>query len=316
MYRSGQPDWTVNVDLVEVGVETPDGTSLGTTSFEASTADGWIELDLGALDLAAGTTYALHVANLQDPELGATGKRVNWRYAVEDDAQVTAWAYFEPAWYERSADLAMIVSCVDEQLDSDGDGVGDPCDNCPDDSNADQADSDQDGFGDACDACADEATLVEPLGLDDTRAPGAEGWGDMVPSFVGGQPVTLRVHPLAIGAAGGLVSTARDGAFWAQARFGGGLLSAELMSAQIEQRWYITPDFGSGLGLIVIDDGEGQQLAHNGALNGYAGWMGYRTDLDVSISLLANAWGAGNPPDFQYTGPLSDAIWRVIDGED
>ncbi|MCP4715247.1 MAG: hypothetical protein GY868_09035, partial [Deltaproteobacteria bacterium] len=46
-------------------------------------------------------------------------------------------------------------SCSRDQADRDGDGAGDPCDNCPDYENDEQNDRDGDGTGDVCD-CFDD----------------------------------------------------------------------------------------------------------------------------------------------------------------
>jgi uncharacterized delta-60 repeat protein len=47
-----------------------------------------------------------------------------------------------------------LIKYTNVMVDSDGDGIFDSNDNCPEVPNADQTDSDNDGLGDACDACA------------------------------------------------------------------------------------------------------------------------------------------------------------------
>ena len=61
------------------------------------------------------------------------------------------------------------VWCVHKLVnaDSDGDGVPDAIDNCPNTSNPDQADADQDGFGDVCDNTIIIGKETEPDGVPD-----------------------------------------------------------------------------------------------------------------------------------------------------
>lgn len=56
------------------------------------------------------------------------------------------------ALYQNQADFMLYVT--GNVADTDGDGVPDASDNCPNVANADQADADNDGYGDVCDANA------------------------------------------------------------------------------------------------------------------------------------------------------------------
>lgn len=53
--------------------------------------------------------------------------------------------------------MAQSKSCS-SSVDSDGDGIYDPTDNCPEMANPDQSDVDEDGVGDLCDNCPDIKT--------------------------------------------------------------------------------------------------------------------------------------------------------------
>ena len=159
-----------------------------------------------------------------------------------------------------------------------------------------------------------ERVLV-PLNLEDTTAPAlGDGWGEVVPTWLGSNPFPQFVDPTGIGAAGSIVSDADDVARWTRARFGGGFLGPELTGAQVQDLEPLGGPFSMGLGALVMDEeGSALEQGHNGALNGYAGWSGYRPDIDAAITLLGNAWGAGNPPDYSYPLGLHLDLWAVVD---
>jgi len=89
---------------------------------------------------------------------GAAG--IDYERCISDDGtdglnrssayEAGAWYSMQSLWGIDCNFLFDIFICYE---DSDGDGVGDDCDNCPTVSNADQADYDDEGIGDACDNC-------------------------------------------------------------------------------------------------------------------------------------------------------------------
>jgi hypothetical protein len=70
------------------------------------------------------------------------------------------------------------VTLTGDQQDTDGDGVSNNCDNCPNDANPGQEDSDGDGVGNACDRCegADDALDADADGVPDgcDQCPGGD----------------------------------------------------------------------------------------------------------------------------------------------
>jgi hypothetical protein len=87
--------------------------------------------------------------------------------------------------------------CGLEQTDTDGDGVGDVCDNCPDDYNPGQEDADEDGIGDVCEnrppiaVCQDVTVSADSNCIGVVTADDVDN-GSYDPD---GDPITLSLSP-------------------------------------------------------------------------------------------------------------------------
>lgn len=111
----------------------------------------------------------------------------------DEDSSTTSWSIVDTAPGGTGTDYQLNVqsgtveygetfvvgSTVDsEPTDSDGDGIPDADDNCPDTSNPDQTDSDADGLGDACDATDGGGDDGDTDGGDGDGTSDAGGSGD------------------------------------------------------------------------------------------------------------------------------------------
>ncbi len=162
------------------------------------------------------------------------------------------------------------------------------------------------------------ARTLEATGLGDSYTPAVgEGWGDIAEGYLGGLLATETIDPSAVGAAGNLVSTAEDLARWATALWRSDVLTPDELETLVGDPFPINAVISYGLATLVIqpDPDEPRELAHNGALNGYVAWCGYREDLGTSIALLANAWpedGLGGY-DYGYSSSLAQDLWAVLE---
>jgi hypothetical protein len=163
------PGGTSTVELttdLTIELASTDGTDAGTVSFVATNEEPIDEQPAGLIEVASlyydfSTTVAFDSATICIPydEGSLTVPEADLKMLHYDDQLVPA------QWVDvtESVDTVNDIVCgvaphfswyVLAQLevtDSDGDGVDEDVDNCPNDANADQLDEDGDGVGDVCD---------------------------------------------------------------------------------------------------------------------------------------------------------------------
>jgi hypothetical protein len=130
-------DLTIAVTNTTAGITvvTPASPKIPSTWADGSSTE--IDLDTTVADTVPVGTYTITIT--------VTGQT---SHVVRDDTYAVSIAAACP-----------ITAAI---TDTDGDGVADADDNCPDDANADQADVDNDGVGDACDTNSYAPAVLTP----------------------------------------------------------------------------------------------------------------------------------------------------------
>lgn len=167
---------TVVLALAVVGLAITPGAALavstGCTSMNGTSVDGVYNNGTATGDFEEGETLTFEVSDTlglvaglvatQDDRVGEPGYVPTSMTVVVPGKMVytvPTTAHYSLAWNVPLAivdDPTWLVSC---DADSDGDGIGDDLDNCPQVANPDQADADEDGRGDACDGANDDVDV-------------------------------------------------------------------------------------------------------------------------------------------------------------
>jgi len=134
-------------DAADVGITTDGGLTYTTLNDCFALTDGGgnvLHHDFDISAFAGQTVRVIFVYNTSDDLVGRA-------FAV-DNVRLTGSLQLDSDG-DGSGDACDNCSGTanPSQIDQDGDGVGDSCDNCPTDPNPDQADQDHDGRGDTCD---------------------------------------------------------------------------------------------------------------------------------------------------------------------
>jgi type II secretory pathway pseudopilin PulG len=113
-----------------------------------------------------GTVSAVSVDDLlENHPASGSGDWVPWRTGSDASLSDQAWTASAPDGGEIDSDGDGIANSEDNcpqnanpsQKNSDGDDYGDVCDNCPETDNPEQTNSDSDEYGDACDDCPENS---------------------------------------------------------------------------------------------------------------------------------------------------------------